>query len=66
MKDPERRKRIQLMPLKSTVFLLLFSGGWFAMSFAWSLFGQAFYTLEGQGKCLTGLLCDDRHPYKVL
>ncbi|OLQ00652.1 hypothetical protein AK812_SmicGene16653 [Symbiodinium microadriaticum] len=32
MKDPERRKRIRLMPLKSTVLLLLVSGCWYLLN----------------------------------
>ena len=54
MKDPERRKRIQLMPLKATAFLLMFSGGWFALSLAWSIFDNVFYTTSG----LLGGICE--------
>ncbi|CAE7619005.1 unnamed protein product [Symbiodinium sp. CCMP2592] len=38
MKDPERRKRIQFMPLKTAVLLLLSAGCWFALAIGWNVF----------------------------
>ncbi|CAE7900275.1 hypothetical protein AK812_SmicGene19041 [Symbiodinium microadriaticum] len=38
MKDPQRRKRIQFMPLKTAVLLLLSAGCWFALAIGWNAF----------------------------
>ena len=45
MKDPERRKHIQFMPLKTTVLLMLGSGCWFALAIGWNAF-------KGHGACI--------------
>ena len=50
MKDPERRKHIQFMPLKTTVLLILASGCWFALAIGWNIF-------KGHGGCLCRFVC---------